>query len=40
LQEEGALEKFAAVQTAAQNKVAVEQSSGLFEEIENFLHGK
>jgi hypothetical protein len=27
------------VETAAQDKVAMEQGSGLFEEIENFLHG-
>jgi hypothetical protein len=38
LEQEGALEKFATVQAAAKDKVAVEQGSGLFEKFQNVLH--
>ena len=38
LKQEGALEKFATVKTAAQDKVAVEQGSRLFEKFKNVLH--
>jgi hypothetical protein len=38
LQQERTLEKLATVKAAAQHKVAVEQCSGLFEQIENVFH--
>lgn len=39
LEQEGALEKLAAVKPATQDKVAMKQGAGLFEKIEDVLHG-
>ena len=40
LQQERALEKLAAVESGAEDEVAVEQRSGLFEEGEDVGHGE
>ena len=38
LQQEGALEKFAAVKSAPKNEVPVQQRAGFLEKVEDFVH--